>query len=526
MRAAVHRGTVVLATAAAVVLTSCTPSTPAPSPAPTVTASASEDPGGGTSLRPRYHHTAPQRWKNDPQRPLVLDGVTHYWYLYDDAYPEGGGTEWRLATSTDDVVLDDQGVAIPKGTTPNGDVWSGSAVLDVDGTAGLGAGAVLALVTQPQAGRSQRGADGVGGQAQFLWWSGDGGRSFAPVQEDPVIANDGRRDFRDPKVLWDDARGRWVALLAEGDAVSVWTSPDLRTWDEVSRLELPGIGTVECPDLFGITAADGTHRWVLGVSANARDRGDPATYAYWTGGFDGTTFVPDRPDPLWLDHGFDWYGAVTWTDPDRDPEHVRLAIAWLNSWAYARDEPPTWRSDGYDGTDSVVRELRLADVDGRWTLLSSPVATLADHAGESNELGDVEVEGHVPLDVRGVAYELRARLEPGDATNVGLQLRVSQDGTRHVDVGVDQDGVYVNRAGTGSPDGSGTLQESRSPLPMGSGGVDLRVLVDTTSVEVFVGDGSVVHSHLVFPAPADDGIALYALGGTARVRDLTVTPLG
>lgn len=55
-----------------------------------------------------------------------------------------------------------------------------------------------------------------------------------------------------------------------------------------------------------MTADDGTSHWVLGTSANGKGRGLPATYAYWTGTFDGSSFTPDRPEPEWLDYGFDF----------------------------------------------------------------------------------------------------------------------------------------------------------------------------------------------------------------------------
>ncbi|MFH7456711.1 hypothetical protein RA277_28675, partial [Pseudomonas syringae pv. tagetis] len=74
------------------------------------------------------------------------------------------------------------------------------------------------------------------------------------------------------------------------------------------------IGITECPDLFQMKADDGTVKWVLGTSANGKESGKPNTYAYWTGNYDGTTFTPDMDEPQWLDHGFDWYGAVTFKD--------------------------------------------------------------------------------------------------------------------------------------------------------------------------------------------------------------------
>ena len=70
--------------------------------------------------RAQYHFTVPDHWKNDPQRPVFVDGKFHYYYLYNgdyDADPAANfGTEWRLATSYDGVVFADQGVAAPKKT--------------------------------------------------------------------------------------------------------------------------------------------------------------------------------------------------------------------------------------------------------------------------------------------------------------------------------------------------------------------------------------------------------------------------
>ena len=53
----------------------------------------------------------------------------------------------------------------------------------------------------------------------------------------------------------------------------------------------------------------------------------------------------------------------------------------------------------------------------------------------------------------------------------------------------------------------------------------IRILVDRTSVELFVGDGRVVHSHRVFPLEGDDRIRLYAHEGQATFRGLTIREL-
>ena len=76
------------------------------------------------------------------------------------------------------------------------------------------------------------------------------------------------------------------------------------------------------------------------------------------GEWDGTRFVADDLTPQWLDWGWDWYGAVTWPMKE-SPDTRRLAIGWMNTWKYAARDVPTDITDGYNGQNSIVRELRL-----------------------------------------------------------------------------------------------------------------------------------------------------------------------
>lgn len=468
------------------------------------------------SYRSVYHFTVPDGWKNDPQKPIYINGQYQYYYLYNPDYPSAVGTSWRMATSTDGVRWADQFVAAPKNTNVNADLWSGSVVVDTNNTAGFGAGAVVMLVTQA--------TGGVGGaQAQFLWYSTDGGRNFQPSGISPVLPNPGAVDFRDPKVIWDADRGRWVMTLAEGNRIGIYHSADLKSWTYVADFATSGIGVVECPDLFKIRASDGTTKWVLAVSANGSASGLPNTYAYWTGSFNGTNFTPDSTTPQWLDYGFDWYGAVTWEDASA-PLDRRFAVGWLNNWAYTNNTP-TWANDGYNGTDSITRQITLKKYGSTYSLASQPAPALNNIVSSTTNVGTVPVNGVVPLNYNGVAYQFDADVSWTTATNIGLQLRRSPDGTRRADVGVYNGGggySYLNRGPSVHPDTSNTRLESKAPFDMSKKTVHLRVLVDTTSIEVFVDDGRVVHTSAVFPDPADAGIALYSEGGTANFTNVTI----
>ena len=112
--------------------------------------------------RPAFHHTPPDNWMNDPQRPFYAGGEWHMYYLYNaDFDAEGrtgaGGTAWYHATSIDMMHWTNEGIAIDKykpaaGGSILGDVETGSAILDNTGSTGFGQGAVVALLTQMQDG--------------------------------------------------------------------------------------------------------------------------------------------------------------------------------------------------------------------------------------------------------------------------------------------------------------------------------------------------------------------------------------
>ena len=53
-------------------------------------AQAGSSPRGRVRMRPAYHFSVPDNWKNDPQRPIYLDGEYHYYYLYNADYIDGG----------------------------------------------------------------------------------------------------------------------------------------------------------------------------------------------------------------------------------------------------------------------------------------------------------------------------------------------------------------------------------------------------------------------------------------------------
>ena len=105
----------------------------------------------GESLRARFHMTPPSGWLCDGQRPVVLNGATRLYYLH--ARTNAGPGGWDVCTSEDLVAFSGNRVAIPmQDGVP---VWTGSAVVDEENTAGFGAGALVVLATRPTGGEAR-----------------------------------------------------------------------------------------------------------------------------------------------------------------------------------------------------------------------------------------------------------------------------------------------------------------------------------------------------------------------------------
>jgi levanbiose-producing levanase len=499
------------------------PREPAPAPQASPSADPYQRPDGGSADRPAVHLTPQRAWMNDPQKPFFLDGLWHFYYLYNADYPDGNGTAWYHATSPDLVHWSDQGVAIDKYANGLGDIWTGTAVVDEHDTAGFGAGAVVAIVTQQ--------TDGV--QRQSLFVSRDGGYHFDSYDGNPIMDNPGAADWRDPRVFWDDASAHWVMALAEHDRIGFYTSPDLRDWTYVSDFKTSGLGVLECPDLFPM-AVDGDPddvRWVLAAGANGAAEGMTTGTVYWTGSWDGERFTADTARHQWLDRGPDYYASVTWDDPrlsDAQRLTTRYGIGWMNNWAYADLLPG---EDWQGGSDSIMRELTLrSGADGGATLHSTPAREVASLEGRPRHLDDVRLEAgrstgaanapssgayRLRLSASGDTGELRVRIASGDGTfaTVGYDFAAGA-----VFVARDADAIAADM-----PDDYRAVRTA--PLAAPDGRVALDIVVDAASVEVFAGDGAVALTMATYGAPGAREVRFEAARGSVAVDDATLTPL-
>lgn len=245
-----------------------------------------------------------------------------------------------------------------------GEIFSGSAVLDVRNTSGLQTGTdppIIAIYTQ---------ASSI--QQQSIAVSNDKGRTFQKYARNPVLISPGIPDFRDPKVY--EINGKWIMSLAVNDSIAFYLSINLKIWTALSKFggappEGAHGGVWECPDLLSFDF-NGHKVWVLLVSINPGGPNLGSVTQYFLGDFDGKVFRKFGIDHnLWMDFGPDNYAGVTFSN---EPKNRKLLIAWMNNWLYGELIPTEqWR-----GQMTIPRVLELKRINGKVRLASSPAEEL------------------------------------------------------------------------------------------------------------------------------------------------------
>jgi len=468
--------------------------------------------------RPGYHFTPARNWMNDPNGLVWHDGEYHLFFQHNPAGNDWGNMSWGHAVSPDLVHWEELPVALACDDTEQ--VFSGCVVFDRDDTSGLGEPGRPPLVAVYT--RHDR---ATGQQQQALASSTDRGRTWRRYAGNPVL-DIGSTEFRDPKVLWSAEAGHWVMLvaLAAERVIRFYSSTDLRSWEHLSDFGPAGSsgGLWECPDLvrLDVEGAPGRSRWVLVVSVQDGAPAGGSGTQYFVGDFDGLKFTADRPDEVaWVDHGADYYAAVSFAD---SPDGRSVHLGWMSNWRYAREVP----AGQFRGAMSLPRACSLRTRQGRDVLVQRPV--LPAWTDPVHVENDLAVDGTIPLPRTASGDRLRVRvtLQPGTAERVGLRLRAEAAEGTEVAFDAATSAITLDRSASGEtgfhPD---FPAEHRAPYQPEDGTVELDVLVDTCSVEVFAGAGEVVLTGLVFPDPASVGVELFAEGGTALVRSLEVSRL-
>jgi fructan beta-fructosidase len=477
--------------------------------------------------RPQFHFSPEANWMNDPNGMVYYEGEYHLFYQYHPFGTTWGPMHWGHAISKDLIHWDHLPIALaPDG---NGAIFSGSAVVDWNDSTGFfngGSGLVVIFTHADQYPDSDRPR-----QRQSLAYSIDRGRTWIKYEGNPVLVEESITDFRDPKVFWHEETNKWVMILAAGDHVRIYTSPDLKTWSFASEFGIDAgshAGVWECPDLFKLPV-DGNadnNKWVMIVSiGNESAYAEGSRTQYFIGDFDGSTFINQNSDEtvFWVDYGRDNYAGVTWSDiPTQDGR--RIFIGWMSNWKYANETPTkAWRS-----AMTLPRELTLKETSEGIRLIQTPVAEVKELRKEKLSWDDLILNPYENIlsHISGDQLEIIAEFELVSATEFGFKVRKSDSEETIIGYDADEKSLFVNRIKSGLTGFNEYFPCTHvAPLSIKNDCVKLRIFVDWSSVEMFGNDGEVVITDQIFPDPASKGLELYTIGGNVKLVSLLIFQL-
>jgi beta-fructofuranosidase len=461
-------------------------------------------------IRPQFHYSPYQGWINDPCGLIQWGGKYHLMSQFNPAAPLWGPMHWSHIESTDAVHWSELPVALyppyPNNPLDTSGRYTGSAILDKD------TGALQVIFTdatdttlhpnaQSEVVSTALSSDGI----NFNLYSGN-----------PIIAappSDSPSGFRDPKVFWDTTDSTWKMVVGSGDSTSgkvqlyqstSSTTSELISWEYVGVL-YKGDGSTgtmwECPNFFPI---DG--KWALFYG------GDGVGW-YEVGTYDGSTFTSEKRGLL--DAGPDSY-ATQWFIDDSSRN---LAITWMGNWATSK-----WpsRVNGWAGTQSIMRELFIRDDGGLGSRIVEEVSALA--SGPTTSLGQTDVHGTITVGSSNTA-RLQASIDLAASNAPAFTIQLFTSSAESVSLvynfanqslTLDTTQAGYGQAGTWSA----IIDKPANNL------LSLDILIDRSSLEAFVGDGTVMTA-TVFPRYQEStGIKVVSHGGKTVFDSIVLTPLG
>ena len=449
-------------------------------------------------FRPLYHHTPKRGWMNDPNGMFYMpsspsgndgqagsvDGVWNLYYQYNPYGSMWGNMHWGHSTSTDLIHWKDEGVALAPDAW--GTMFSGSCVLDK--------GTVVAMYTA-----SRPTPFGGDVQAQCIAFSNDGGKTFTKYEGNPVLTAEDK-DFRDPRPFWNEDIKAWNLILAVGQEMRIYSSPDLKTWKYESSFgkEYGNHGGVwECPDLMKIG-----NKWVLICNINPGGPFGGSATQYFVGQFDGHKFTCESKPEItkWLDYGKDHYATVSFYNA---PDNRRTVLAWMSNWQYANQVP----TKQFRSANSIARDLGLFEYKGETYVSVVPSKEMLAARGQKivngKSVNRKLLEAcEIVIDVKKQAEIVLSNAKGEQVTMKydGLKQTFTMDRTKSGDVSFSDAFPCVTEAPT-----YGTIKQ-------------LRIFIDRCSIEAFDADGKMAMTNLVFPSEPYNNIKVK--GGKVTIYEI------
>jgi len=442
-------------------------------------------------LRPQFHFSSKRGWNNDSNGMMYYKGEYHLFYQHNPFGWDWGNMTWGHAISTDMVHWVEQGDKLH--ADESGTMFSGSGVVDWHNTTGFQTGDDPPLILiYTNAGNNSPWSEGKP-FTQGIAYSNDRGRTWTKYRGNPVQGRV-RKANRDPKVIWWEETQEWVIVLYLRDGeVAFFTSPNLKRWELQSTME----SFHECPELFPL-AVDGDEDNKKWIHYGAHGE-------YLIGDFDGKKFTKET-EGIRFNYGNCFYASQTFSDIPED-DGRRIQIAW------GRVDLPDMP---FNQMMTFPVSLTLHSTDEGLRMFAYPVEEIENIHGKKHQWKhkDLKPGQNLLEDVKGNLFDINAEIVLDDAEEVGFEI----NGFR-VSYNVEDKQLIAGKGEEGDEFSSGETTAELAPV---DGKIDLRILVDRPSIEIYANNGRIYMPMQAVRDLDNKSLKIYSKGGNAHIEELTI----
>ena len=394
-------------------------------------------------MRPQVHFTTKNGWINDPNGLIYIDGIYHMFYQYNPTEPNWDNMHWGHAESRDLIHWEQKDVALFP--DERGAMFSGSAILDDKNLLGKNVEnnktALLFYTTTTPF-------------CQHMSYSTDNFKTIKQYTDKPIVPHI-KASNRDPKVVFCDELDCYImALYLDEDIYCILSSNDLTNWEELQRIHM--VEDNECPDIFPLYDDEGARKWII---IGAHDK-------YLVGNFKTGKFVAEQ-SVLSLHYGTSAYAGQSFSNL---PNNRIVRMVW-DRW-----DLPHFNFNGQMG---IPMEMSLCKHEGNYYLQANPVEEIKGIYKNTKAYSNVSLSSEEMF------------IETLQCTAQLLKFKVEnlESGMLTVD-------IFGRSIGFDFTNNKMNIGDCTAPVSLTRRGLDITLIVDRCSMEVFADGGKIFMSRL------------------------------
>lgn len=403
-----------------------------------------------STYRPAFHFSPKKNWMGAPVSMIFHNGEYHLFYEFNSKENSAESNSWGHAVSKDMLTWNElQPIFEDKRAK------GGSIVLDANNTSGFGENTLIAIMNEDDEvslSYSLNGSEWTKYKSTLLELQGT------------------------PKVSWNADSNQWIMTLTQEDKIIFFSSNDLISWSQEGELNLDK--PYSSAELFAIS-----NTW--GLLLNGNDGVD-----LMIGEFDRSTFIPVSKPSL-FDLGFDNGAGTIMKTQDR-----YVFIGLMNNKTNSNSSP----TKSWNSLLTLPREITLAENDQFKSFPIKEIASIvvAKRRGKLKLLKSTSSNWYSLTPI---------------SKSQKVELTISNDASEKIILKYDQSTFTLDRSKSGLNEFDSGFSEviTREYVSL-SDTIKFDIFIDHSSVEIFINDGRVQFSSLVFPQNSYKSVSLIVDG--------------